>query len=142
MNDGDVIYSTVRPGRRSFAHVLEPDPRTVASTGFAVMSPRPAIGSSWLATIAGSQEFASYLESVAHGSAYPAVSIDAMGNYEVLLPTDDRLTSTFEADTMPLRRRAHQAIEENKALENLRDALLPELLSDRMRIPEAAEAAA
>lgn len=140
VSDGDIMYSTVRPGRRSFAQVLDPDERTVVSTGFAVMSPTAAIGSSLLTTVAASVEFAAYLESVAHGSAYPAVSVAAMGNYSVEVPVDAAVVATFEATTMPLRRRAHHADHENRALARLRDTLLPELLSGRIRVPEAREA--
>lgn len=136
--DGDVIYSTVRPGRRSFSQVLDPDPRTVVSTGFAVMTPGPEIGSSLLTTVAGSTEFAEYLASVAHGSAYPAVSVRAMGQYNLLLP-DLCVVRTFETDTMPLRRRVAHAKRESAALASLRDALLPALLSGRIKVSEARE---
>lgn len=39
VRDGDVIFSTVRPERRSHALLLEPDPATVVSTGFATLTP-------------------------------------------------------------------------------------------------------
>lgn len=104
------------------------------------MSPTKSIGSSLLAAVAASAEFAAYLESVAHGSAYPAVSVAAMGNFPVELPVDSAMVTAFEAATMPLRRRVHQAEEENETLARLRDLLLPELLSGRIRVPEAREA--
>lgn len=139
VSDGDVLYSTVRPSRRSFAQVLDPDERTVVSTGFAVMSPTPAIGSSLLTTVSASLKFAAYLESVAHGSAYPAVSVAAMGNYLVEVLVDNAVVAAFGATTMPLRRRAHHAEQENRGLARLRDTLLPEFLSGRIRVPEAQE---
>jgi len=86
VKDGDVIFSTVRPGGRSYCLMIEPSDSTVVSTGFAVMSPKGAMGSSYLASVARSHEFADYLASVAHGSAYPAVSIKAMGRYMVNFP--------------------------------------------------------
>lgn len=142
VRDGDVIYSTVRPGRRSHSVILDPDDSVVVSTGFAVMSPSPRIGTSLLTTVAGSAEFASYLESVAHGSAYPAVSVEAMGNYMLEVPADPDVVLAFDAATMPLRRRSHQMDAEISNLEMLRDALLPELLSGRIRVPEAEQAIA
>ena len=142
VSDGDVIYSTVRPGRRSFSVILDPDKQTVVSTGFAVMSPEPSLGTSLLTTVAGSPEFALYLESVAHGSAYPAVSVEAMGNYVLEVPADPEVIQDFEVATMPLRRRSHQMDAEIRTLEVLRDTLLPELLSGRIRVPEAREAVA
>lgn len=134
VRDGDVIYSTVRPGRRSYALILEPSPSTVASTGFAVMTPKPGIGSSFLQVVAGSIAFANYLESVAHGSAYPTVSVEAMGKYLVQVPGNPSAMAHFEAVTLPMRRRVAQGERESARLGRLRDTLLPELLSGRIRV--------
>lgn len=142
VSDGDVVFSTVRPNRRSFALLIDPAADVVASTGFAVMTPRPNFGSSLLTTVAASIEFADYLESVAHGSAYPAVSIEAMGKFKLRLPTDQAVVAGFEKTTMPLRRRAWHAAQESGRLKELRDVLLPELLKGRVRTPEALEAIA
>jgi type I restriction enzyme, S subunit len=132
--DGDVIFSTVRPNRRAFSLILEPSTLAVASTGFAVITPTRRIGSSLLASVAASPAFAEYLESVAQGSAYPAVSIDAMGKFVVAVPLDESEVEAFEQRTMPLRRRTALAEIENGRLGTLRDALLPELLSGRIRV--------
>ncbi|SFV24237.1 restriction endonuclease subunit S [Micrococcus terreus] len=141
VSDGDVIYSTVRPGNRAFALIVDPTPGSVASTGFAVMSPSVRLGSSMLTSVVGAPEFAEYLESVAHGSAYPAVGIQAMGSYPVVVPKEAVVAEQFEADTMPLRRRVAQARAESERLAALRDTLLPELLSGRMRVPTEGVAA-
>lgn len=141
VSDGDVIYSTVRPGNRAFVLIVDPTPGSVASTGFAVMSPSVRLGSSMLTSVVGAPEFAEYLESVAHGSAYPAVGIQAMGNYSVVVPKEAVVAEQFEAETMPLRRRVAQARAESERLAALRDTLLPELLSGRMRVPVEGAAA-
>lgn len=140
MRDRDVIFSTVRPGRRSYAQILEPALETVVSTGFAVMTPRDEIGASLLATVAGSSDFAGYLESVAQGSAYPAVSVEAMGRYQVEVPVEVRVVAELDSNAMGLRRRARQSTSQSRHLAALRDALLPELLSGRIRVPEARDA--
>src|SRR5207247_1994742 len=36
--DGDVIWSCVRPNRKSYSIVLDPQPNLIVSTGFAVLS--------------------------------------------------------------------------------------------------------
>lgn len=138
--DGDVIFSTVRPGRRSFALLLDPDPLAVASTGFAVITPRYPFGSSFLTYVAASKSFSEYLQNSASGSAYPAVSITAMGKYEFAVPENEDLLALIESQTMPLRRIAAQKISENRVLASLRDTLLPELISGRIRVPEARQA--
>ncbi|MCB1005412.1 MAG: restriction endonuclease subunit S, partial [Acidimicrobiales bacterium] len=136
--DGDVIFSTVRPNRRSFALVLEPTPSTVVSTGFAVLRPTERLGPSALAAIVDAAEFADYLGSIAEGSAYPAVSASDIGDYSVRLPAVP-LLAEFERSTMPIRLRAARSAAESISLAALRDALLPELLSGRLRVPEAEE---
>lgn len=130
--DGDVAFSTVRPGRRSFCVFIDPDPETVVSTGFAVMSPTK-VGTAFLLAAIASPSFAEYCETVAEGSTYPAVSPASMGAFELTLPKASALED-FEAEYMPILRRGHLGLMENVALSELRDALLPELLSGRMRI--------
>ena len=65
-----------------------------------------------------------------------------MGNYLVNVPIDETLVAEFESETMPLRRKVHQARRESSQLVCLRDALLPELLAGRIRVPAAAQAIA
>ncbi len=137
VTDGDIIFSTVRPGRRSFSVILDPKPGTVASTGFAVMTPR-SIGTAYLLGTVADPAFAEYCETVSQGSAYPAVSPEAMSRYEVLVPGNADL-GRLESEMMPVLRRGHRALSENEALTELRDALLPELLSGRLRVREVEE---
>ena len=140
VDHGDIIFSTVRPKKRSFSLVLEPEKNMVVSTGFAVLKPKTHVGSSMLQYIVEQYDFADYLDGVSTGSAYPAVSVDNMGKYKVFLPESDALLDDFEVTTMPLREIVGQSLRENRKLSALRDALLPELMSGRIRIPEAREA--
>ncbi|MEV5206108.1 restriction endonuclease subunit S [Micromonospora sp. NPDC053740] len=132
---GDVIWSTVRPNRRSHALILDDDPNLVASTGFAVMTPK-GVGPAYLYGITTREEFVTYLESVAEGSAYPAVRAERFADAKVPLPPDDSLMA-FEDTVILLRERAHQADIESRVLTRLRDALLPKLISGELRIKDA-----
>lgn len=142
LHDGDVIYSTVRPERQAFSPIFMPEPNLIVSTGFAVMSPKEKIGTSFLTYIAGSESFAKYLASAASGSAYPAVSVSAMGKYRVSLPANTTILDLYEQMTLPMRRLGAQLLKESQQVESLRDALLPELMSGRICVPEAQEAIA
>jgi type I restriction enzyme, S subunit len=132
---GDTIWSTVRPERRSYAFILANDPELVVSTGFAVLTPLK-VGPAFLYEITKRDDFVRYLESVAEGSAYPAVRADRFNKAAVPLLSPARLRE-FEEFAMPLRRRANAAQMESRELAELRDILLPSLMSGAIRVREA-----
>jgi type I restriction enzyme S subunit len=135
VKDGDVLWSTVRPNRRSHCLLLDPEPDLVVSTGFAVLTP-VSIGPSFLYGVTERSEFVDYLVSVAEGSAYPAVRAERFSEALVPLPSRDALAS-FEESTMPLRRYAGAVLNESRKLVALRDTLLPPLLSGELRVRDA-----
>lgn len=132
---GDTIWSTVRPNRRSHALVLDNDPSLIASTGLAVLTPHKG-RIAGLFEASRTEEFASYLESVAEGSAYPAVR----GERFASAPVPDLSTEqwdAFESFALPLRQRMHCAEVESRALARTRDELLPLLISGKLRVKDA-----
>ncbi|ORW61317.1 hypothetical protein AWC21_08415 [Mycolicibacterium peregrinum] len=132
---GDTVWSTVRPNRRSHALLLDDDTTLVASTGLAVLTPKTGrVGSLYEAT--RTEPFVAYLESVAEGSAYPAVRGDRFAGAPVPnLPSQK--WDEFESVALPLRRRAHAAAVETRALSRTRDELLPLLMSGKLRVKDA-----
>lgn len=135
--DGDLIYSTVRPNKKVFSPIFDPVENLVISTGFAVVTPKFPTGSSFLAFVFGQDRFAEYLGAAAGGSAYPAVNIKAMENFPVTIPRDSSKILAYEESTLDMRRFASWLRRQNRKLAELRDALLPELMSGRMRVDEA-----
>jgi type I restriction enzyme S subunit len=137
LRPGDSVISTVRPGRRSHAWVWRPPQGAVGSTGLAVVSPAAAGPALVYATIS-SDAFISYLESVAEGSAYPAVKADMVARGPAFTgPTE--VLARFEEVNLPLLERAAAAAEESRTLASLRDSLLPRLLSGELQVREATE---
>lgn len=134
VQDGDVIYSTVRPSRHVFAPLYNPPKNLVVSTGFAVASPTALTGSSFLTYVFSDSTFAKYLASAAGGSAYPAVDVDVIEGYEAEIPQNVSALREYEESTITMRRYAHEFREENRRLSSLRDTLLPELMSGRIRV--------
>jgi type I restriction enzyme, S subunit len=72
---GTVIYSTVRPYLLNIA-VIERDfkPAPIASTAFVVLHPRDGVEAKYVYYFLRSPAFATYVESVQSGIAYPAIS--------------------------------------------------------------------
>jgi len=136
---GDTIWSTVRPNRRSHALNLEGDPLLVASTGLAIISPRE-VGFAYLYEATRRPEFSSYLETVAEGSAYPAVRADRFLDAPVPDLPVERIAD-FESQAAPLRKLVASQGRENRTLAATRDALLPQLMSGKLRVRDAEDAA-
>jgi len=132
VQDGDTIWSCVRPNRRSFLYIDEPAGDVVVSTGFAVLRPRtvtPSFLYSWVTT----DEFVDYLSNNADGSAYPAVRPDDFARAEILVPDTETLNK-FEDIVGPKRKLIAQNERESRTLGELRDALLPKLMSGEVRV--------
>ena len=130
---GDVVWSSVRPANRAFCLVYEPPENLVASTGFAVISPKIGIPFTFINFAVTSDSFVEQMSMVAKGSAYPATSFDDFGKAKILQPSPD-LFNRFHAICEPMFKRRHQMRLANSALAKQRDALLPRLISGKLAV--------
>jgi type I restriction enzyme S subunit len=114
---------------------LSDDPLLVGSTGLAVISPR-GVGFAYLYEVTKRPEFTSYLESAAEGSAYPAVRGSRFESAPIPV-LDAKTIADFELVAAPMRESAHLLSRENESLAELRDTLLPQLMSGKLRVRDA-----
>lgn len=132
--DGDTLWATVRPNRRSHGLLHDPPSNLVVSTGLAVLSPR-GVPSSYLYMHAADIAFAEFLVSRASGSAYPAVRPPDFEESRMVLPPSPILEE-FADRAEPLLRLATQLRCESSALAATRDLLLPRLVTGRLDISD------
>lgn len=135
VTDGSILWSNVRPNRRSFAVVLDPAPEIVASTGFTVLDAREtsfAYLYHWVTT----DSFVGYLVGNAQGAAYPAVTAATFERAAILLPPAD-LVRRFADFSVPMLRLADSLRKANGSLAASRDLLLPRLISGQLSVTEA-----
>jgi type I restriction enzyme S subunit len=137
LRHGDTVLSTVRPDRGSYFLCLDPSPNFIASTGFAVLSPTKAPWTFVHAAMTQSEVF-EYLGQHADGGAYPAVRPEIIGNMEVPWPENREIVDSFDSVCSALYERAELNRKESRKLVELRDTLLPKLLSGEIRVPIAA----
>jgi type I restriction enzyme S subunit len=130
---GDTIFGTVRPSNRSFALVGESKMQLTASTGFAVLSPRENIFREFLYLSACGDENIDRLTHLADGAAYPAVRPDVVASYEIVIPTIESLKN-YSGTTAEFFNQKQYNEHESRTLANLRDALLPKLLSGEIAV--------
>jgi len=135
VRDGDTIWSCVRPNRMSYLYIHEPPENRIASTGFAVLSPK-TVGPSFLYQLTTQSEFVNYLVANATGSAYPAVRADHFQTARFCCGPPAVLDA-FEASTHPMRQWIGAAETEDRTLAEMRDYLLPKLLSGEVRVEGA-----
>jgi type I restriction enzyme S subunit len=132
VKNGSILWSNVRPNRRSFALVFDPTPDVIASTGFTVLDAREtsfAYLYQWVTTDA----FVGYLVGNAQGAAYPAVTSATFERAVVLLPPSD-LVARYTAFAEPILRLADQLRKSNANLAAARDLLLPRLVSGSLSV--------
>ena len=131
---GDVIWSGVRPNRKSYLFICKPIENLVVSTGFIVLSPTK-IPSSYLYAWVTTSMFVDYLTLNASGSAYPAVKAEHFEIAEIVLPSKSVLEK-FHAMIDPIRIKTHENSLQIETLTKTRDSLLPKLMSGQLRIGE------
>ena len=123
----DIIWSCVRPNRKSYSIVWMPEENLIASTGFAVITAN-GIPSTFLYQIATANEFVNYLENHAKGATYPAVTAADFEEALISIPRK-KLMEEYHEEIYPffdLKNNLHQ---QNAKLREARDILLPRLMS-------------
>ena len=132
----DVVFSTVRPNQRHFGIISEPLPNMLASTGFAVIrSKNPLVCNELIYLCLTDNAFIEKMQQLAEQSTstFPSIKPSDLGVCEIPCPKDDfsrNLTETLKA-MFALIAANHR---ENASLAELRDSLLPRLMSGEIDV--------
>lgn len=129
---GDIIWSCVRPNRRSHAVIWNPPGNLIVSTGFAAITPT-AVPTSFLYCATTTDAFVGYLEKHAKGAAYPAVVAGDFERASVVLPSKQLLKS-FNEIVAPMFSQVQNLRLQNQKLRAARDLLLPRLMSGEIEV--------
>jgi type I restriction enzyme, S subunit len=133
LRHGDTVISTVRPDRGSYFLAFKPPDNRVVSTGFAVLTPAQTPWSFIHAAMTQDWVF-EHLGRMADGGTYPAVRSEIIGAIRVIVPNDRNLLNAFHKICAPLYERAESNRIESRTVAQLRQALLPKLLSGEIRV--------
>lgn len=131
LNSGDTIVGTVRPGNGSYALIMESG--LTGSTGFACLRPLEPEFAEFVYLASTAQNNIDRLAHLADGAAYPAVRPDVVLATPIVRPTDD-LLKEFSKITRPVLSAIASREKESRTLSQLRDTLLPKLLSGELEI--------
>jgi type I restriction enzyme S subunit len=138
----DIIISTVRPNLKHFAFIQKAKPNTIVSTGFAVISPNKG-NSKFLYYHLTADKYTNYLSAIAdsHTSTYPSFNPDIIQKSVVAYPDSNEqqvttnLSSLFDSILEGLFCKVENNSKQISTLSQLRDMLLPKLMSGKIRVP-------
>jgi type I restriction enzyme, S subunit len=129
---GDIIWSTVRPNRKSYALILNPIENLIVSTGFAVIS---AVNCpfTYLYGVVTTDKFTDYLSNNTTGAAYPAVNTDVILNALIVKP-DEKILGKYDKMLSEIYSFQNILRQKNLNLRQTRDLLLPKLVSGEVEV--------
>ena len=133
----DILYSEIRPKNKRFAYVTEECDDYVVSTKFMIIRSLGYVHPRYLYQILRQeliiQEFNLIAES--RSGTFPQITFAAIGHTPVVVPTKD-MQEVFMAFFAPIIEKIDVAVKEEKSLTELRDTLLPKLLSGELSVKE------
>ncbi len=138
----DIIWSCVRPNRRSHSVIWNPQENLIVSTGFAVITP-VSIPTSYLLHFLTADSYVGYLTNMAGGAAYPAVKPIDFEDSDVVVPSLI-LLQEYDSIVLPILDLIDSLKKQIPLLKEARDILLPRLMTgmidvDELEIPLAHE---
>ncbi|MCA9317671.1 MAG: hypothetical protein KDB73_19460, partial [Planctomycetes bacterium] len=137
LEPGDIVFTRVGAVGRSALIGPRESGWLISGQLLRVRCPRPEVlHPRYLAQAYVDPAFVSMVESHALGSTRPSLNTKLLLNFKILLPAPSAMRAFVDAVT-PIDARATLAAAESRALDELRDTLLPKLISGELRVPEA-----
>lgn len=143
IKEGDILYSEIRPINKRFAFVYFNADEYVVSTKLMVLRPKSAELSYYLYFLLSSYEVVSYLQVMAESRSgtFPQITYDNVSDIKILTSPDESVIKSFcKFLGENLYTPQQSIIKQNEILTNIRDTLLPKLLSGEITLPEAEQA--
>ncbi len=129
----DLIFGLVRPANRSFAYVHING--LTGSTGFAVIRAQKAIYKNFIYYFVTYDKNIEELTRIADGGAYPAIKPDDICALPLIIPSIN-IIEKFDELTSNFREMMNNSLIQKEYLTNLRDTLLPKLISGELSLED------
>ncbi|MCA9028398.1 MAG: restriction endonuclease subunit S, partial [Planctomycetaceae bacterium] len=141
--NGDTLVARITPclenGKTAFVDFLDDDQVGWGSTEYIVLRPREAVPPAFAYLLARSTNFRRFaIQQMTGSSGRQRVPADSLSKYQLVVPElESDLFAHFGRLVLPQLRRIREAMEQNRTIAAIRDALLPKLISGEMRVPDA-----
>ncbi len=135
---GDILYSEIRPKNKRFAYVYFDAKDYVVSTKLMVLRPKNDVDTLFYYQILKSESTLDELQFLAESRSgtFPQITYDNLKAIRFVLPMQKEILDHF---SKVLKYNFERSIENQKQIETLtqlRDTLLPELISGRVKVKE------
>ena len=137
VSSGDTIVSTVRTYLKAVWHAEGPAAHLVASTGFAVLTPRPGTRPRFVSYVCRSDPFTDRVTAESVGIAYPAIAESMLGTFKVCvppLPEQAAIVRFLDHADRRIRRYIHAKEKLIALLEEQKQAVVREAVTGRIDV--------
>lgn len=134
VENNDIVYSLVRPIQKHYGLMNDVKPNTVVSTGFCVITCSD-FSPHFIYLLLSRNESVEYFDVIAEGSTstYPSLKPSDIANFEFPKPPSEKLKS-FSNIASDMWIKIKSNTNQIKTLTQIRDILLPNLMSGEIRI--------
>ncbi|MBD1569785.1 restriction endonuclease subunit S [Aliivibrio sp. S10_S31] len=133
LQDGDTLMSTVRPNLKGFAKVTSCYADCIASTGFAVLTPKKKVSGDYIYQYIFSAHVTGQIDSLVVGSNYPAINSSDVSGLKIYCPAfeeQQKIASVLTAADKEI-----ELLEAKLAhLKQEKKALMQQLLTGKRRV--------
>jgi len=135
VTEGDIIYSSVRPNQRHYALLFNPSSNTVVSTGFVVITANWSGYRYYIYQYLIQDEIVNKLQAIAEQSVstFPSLNASDLTNLKIVIPPND-VVGDFAALNCSFITQINKKQQESRRLAELRDTLLPRLMSGELKV--------
>lgn len=135
--NGDTLVARITPclenGKTAFVDFLEDGQVGWGSTEYIVLRPKSLLPEEFAYCLARSDEFRKFaIQSMTGSSGRQRVPAESLAHFQMAVPPQS-LAELFGCAVKPMFARASAAVHESRALEALRNTLLPKLISGELR---------
>ncbi len=134
----DILYSEIRPENKRFAFVHFDTSKYVVSTKLMVLRSKVEINSLFQYFILTQKEQIDYLQRLAESRSgtFPQITFSEVSTIKIALPSFDMVNMFVENVLEPFFTSKFNSEFENQELTNLRDTLLPKLISGELEVKD------
>ena len=141
-HNGDALLAKITPclenGKSAFVDFLQDDEVGWGSTEFIVLRSKPVLPEYAAYLLARHEPFRQFaIQAMTGTSGRQRVELSRLVQYPMVLPPDASIALALDPTLSSLRGRIAANDAQAKALADLRDILLPRLISGKLRLPEA-----